>query len=51
MLVKFGDDTDIPEEKCHDLLNEYMPKHVKSSKVLQKLFIKYAKSNDIVYLL
>ena len=41
VLVKFGDDPDLPEEECQVLLKEYMPEHVTRSKVLQRLFVKY----------
>jgi len=41
VLVKFGDDPDLPEEQCHELLKKYMPQHVTTSKVLQRLFIRY----------
>ena len=41
VLVKFGDDPDLPEEQCHMLLRKYMPPHVKTSKVLQRLFVRY----------
>ena len=41
VLIKFGEDPDLPEELCHKLLKKYMPSHVTTSKVLQRLFIRY----------
>ena len=40
VLVKFGDNPDLPEDQCHMLLSKYMPQHVKTSKVLQRLFVR-----------
>ena len=40
-IVKFSLDTDLSDEKCHQLLQEFMPKHVASSKMMQKLYIRY----------
>ena len=39
-LVKFSEDPDLPEEECHQLLEEYMPKHTQKTKITQKLFIR-----------
>ena len=39
-LVKFSTDSDLSEDECHVLLHEYMPKHIRSSKITQQLFIR-----------
>lgn len=41
-LVKFSTDFDLSDEECHSLLQEYMPKHIASTKITQQLFIRYA---------
>lgn len=40
-LVKFSTDSDLSEEECHRLLQEYMPKHIQATKITQQLFIRY----------
>ena len=41
MVVRIGDEADLPPEDCHSLLKEYMPKHVmEGGKAAKKLFIK-----------
>jgi hypothetical protein len=42
--VKFGIDPDLPERRCHDLLQNNMPKHITSSKIIQQLFVRYDRS-------
>lgn len=39
-LVKFSEDSRISDEACHKLLQKHMPKHIASTKIMQKLFIK-----------
>ena len=39
-LVKFSTDPDLSEDDCHRLLQEYMPKHIASTKITQQLFIR-----------
>ena len=39
--LKFSRDRDIPEKDCHKLLQDCMPKHAASTKITQKLFIRY----------
>ena len=38
--VKFSEDTDLSEAECHDLLKDYMPKHVVPTKITQQLYIR-----------
>ena len=38
--VKFSLDQDLKDKECHMLLQEFMPKHVAASKIMQKLFIR-----------
>jgi len=40
--VKFSTDLDLPEDICHKLLHQHMPKHIASCKITQQLFIRYA---------
>lgn len=40
-LVKFSLCDDFSQDVCNKLLNDYMPSKVKTSKVTQKLFIRY----------
>ena len=40
ILVKFSQDPFLPEEDCHRLLKEYMPKHAAAAKITQRLFIR-----------
>ena len=39
-LVKFSLDSNIAEEECHKLLDEFMPRHIRTRKITQRLFIK-----------
>lgn len=39
-LVKFSGGGPLLDKVCHDLLKDYMPKHVAQTKLSQKLFIK-----------
>ena len=39
-LVKFSSEPDLNEEECQQLLQQYMPDHVRSTKITQRLFIK-----------
>ena len=39
--VSFSKEADLDDDKCHQLLHRYMQPHVKSRKILQKLFIRY----------
>ena len=38
--VKFSLDPDLPASDCHALLADYMPDHIKRTKITQRLFIK-----------
>lgn len=38
--VKFSMEPDLPEDECQQLLLQYMPEHVRNTKITQKLFIK-----------
>ena len=38
--ISFGNESDLEEEECHQLLRDSMPSHICSSKITQKLFIK-----------
>ena len=38
--VKFSSQPNLKEEECRKLLLQYMPDHVKSTKITQRLFIK-----------
>ena len=38
--VKFSSQDDLKEEKCRELLQYYMPKHARNTKIAQRLFIK-----------
>ena len=38
--VKFGSQADLKKEKCRELLQKYVPKHARSTKIAQRLFIK-----------
>ena len=39
-LVKFSEDGDLTEDKCHELLQKYMCESIKRRKITQRLFIK-----------
>ena len=39
--VKFSSQPDLPEEECQQLLLQYMPEHVRNTKTMQRLFIKW----------
>ena len=39
-LVQFSLDSNIAEEECHKLLDEFMPRHIRTRKITQRLFIK-----------
>eukprot|EP00118_Oscarella_pearsei_P023946 m.294339 g.294339 ORF g.294339 m.294339 type:complete len:5643 (+) comp40744_c0_seq7:98-17026(+) len=41
--VKFSSGPRLDADDCHALLKRYMPKHVKESKLMQHLFVKYMK--------
>lgn len=38
--VKFSEEKDLEDEECHELLLEFMPQHIASTKITQRLFIK-----------
>ena len=38
--VKFSSQPNLKEEECRKLLLQYMPDHIKNTKITQKLFIK-----------
>ncbi len=40
-LVKFSEDPDLLPDQCHTLLYKYMPEHIRSTKITQRLFVKY----------
>ena len=40
-IVKFSKDPVLSEEECHKLLYQCMPKHIASTKITQRLFIRY----------
>lgn len=42
-LVKFGQDSDLPDAVCHKLLAKHMPDIVHTNKMYQKLFIGWVK--------
>ena len=39
-LVKFSLDSNTADEECHRLLDEFMPCHIRTSKIMQQFFIK-----------
>ena len=39
--VKFGVENDLSSDRCHQLLKKYMSEHIRSSKITQRLFVKY----------
>lgn len=39
-LVKFSVRKDLPDDDCQALLSKFMPDHVKTSKITQRLFVK-----------
>ena len=39
--VYFSKEADLDDDRCHQLLHRYMQPHVKSRKILQRLFIRY----------
>ena len=39
-LVNFSSQPDLPEDECQKLLLQYMPEHVRNTKITQRLFIK-----------
>ena len=38
--ICFGNESDLKDEECYQLLRDNMPSHILSSKITQKLFIK-----------
>ena len=40
VVIKFSTSPDLCEATCHQLLKKYMPDHISSTKITQKLFIK-----------
>ena len=40
-LIKFSETEDLTDEVCQELLQLYMPEHIRKNKVTQRLFIKY----------
>ncbi len=40
-LVKFSQDPDLLPHQCQTLLHKYMPEHIRSTKITQRLFVKY----------
>ena len=38
--VKFSSEPDLQDEECQQLLQQYMPEHVRNTKITQRLFIK-----------
>lgn len=40
-LIKFSLESDLANEECHELLQEFMPEHVVSTKITQQLFIRW----------
>ena len=48
--VKFGSEPDLPEEECQQLLLQYMPEHVRNTKITQRLFIKWGTDSHILML-
>ena len=39
--MKFSVEDDLSEEECQQLLNKYMPDHIKKTKITQRLFIRW----------
>ena len=39
--IYFSKEADLDDDRCHQLLHRYMQPHVKSRKILQRLFIRY----------
>ena len=37
----FGNEDDLPPEKCQSLLDQYMSDEIKGRKISQQMFIKY----------
>ncbi len=40
-MVKFSQDPDLLPAQCQMLLHKYMPEHIRSTKITQRLFVKY----------
>ena len=38
--IKFSSQADLKEKKCWELLQNYVPKHARNTKIAQKVFIK-----------
>ena len=39
--IMFGNEDDLPPEKCQSLLDQYMAAEIKGRKISQQMFIKY----------
>ena len=39
--IMFGNEDDLPLEKCQSLLDQYMSDEIKGRKISQQMFIKY----------
>ncbi len=49
-LVKFSQDHDLPLHQCQTLLHKYMSEHIRSTKITQRLFVKYVLLKLCIYI-